>query len=94
MYKPLRKPVVGPSPSFIEKYESGDLGSISRRPTALKSVAEESDASSEVERIFAPPADWTPEQVEDFFDAMAPIKDQLVPEKGWWVLEVWPVKVC
>ncbi|TVY81762.1 Uncharacterized protein LSUE1_G002515 [Lachnellula suecica] len=37
--------------------------------------------------------DLLPEQVEDHFDAMARINDQLVDAKGWWILEAWPVKV-
>ncbi|KAF8856071.1 hypothetical protein BDZ45DRAFT_804443 [Acephala macrosclerotiorum] len=34
-----------------------------------------------------------PEQVEDHFDSLAPINDQLVLAKGWWILEFWPVKI-
>lgn len=34
-----------------------------------------------------------PEQVEDYFDAISPLNDQLVDAKGWWVLECWPIKV-
>ncbi|KIM99414.1 hypothetical protein OIDMADRAFT_167003 [Oidiodendron maius Zn] len=34
-----------------------------------------------------------PEQVEDHFDALQPINDMLKQAKGWWVLEIWPVKV-
>jgi hypothetical protein len=37
--------------------------------------------------------DMLPEHVEDQFDALAPINDQLVQAKGWWILEFWPVKV-
>lgn len=34
-----------------------------------------------------------PEQVEDHFDALQPINDMLIKAKGWWILELWPVKV-
>ncbi|KAF2157102.1 hypothetical protein K461DRAFT_218701 [Myriangium duriaei CBS 260.36] len=33
------------------------------------------------------------EATEDYFDARAPVNDQLVQAKGWWLLEFWPVKV-
>lgn len=37
--------------------------------------------------------DLLPEQVEDHFDALAPVNDMLANAKGWWVLEYWPIKV-
>lgn len=37
--------------------------------------------------------DLLPEQVEDHFDARSPLNDMLAIAKGWWVLELWPVKV-
>ncbi|PWN41652.1 hypothetical protein IE81DRAFT_324280 [Ceraceosorus guamensis] len=33
-----------------------------------------------------------PEAWEDYFDALAPINDQLKDAKGWWILEVYPTK--
>ncbi|KAF2217779.1 hypothetical protein CERZMDRAFT_30483 [Cercospora zeae-maydis SCOH1-5] len=36
---------------------------------------------------------WTPEQVEDYFDALQKVNDQLVDAKGWWILELWPIKI-
>lgn len=33
-----------------------------------------------------------PEMHEDYFDSLAEINDQLQQAKGWWVLELWPVK--
>jgi hypothetical protein len=38
-------------------------------------------------------SDLLPEQVEDYFDALARINDQLADTKAWWILEFWPVKV-
>lgn len=37
--------------------------------------------------------DLLPEQVEDHFDARSPLNDMLAIAKGWWLLELWPVKV-
>lgn len=36
--------------------------------------------------------DVLPEIYEDFFDAQAPINDQLKQSKVWWILEFWPIK--
>lgn len=105
VYIPQKKPVVGPSPTMVEKYESGALPPLQRRSTALdiekdkRKVKKEADVPwpardteaerSRLQRDLA----LLPEQVEDHFDAMEPINDQLVQAKGWWVLEFWPVKV-
>lgn len=97
-YYRLRKPVVGPPPSMMEKYKQGTLGPIQKRSSAL-----EPDNENDGEGVYnikyfddgnASPAkeDWVPEQVEDHFDAAACINDQLVQAKGWWVLEYWPIK--
>ncbi|KAK5688812.1 hypothetical protein LTS10_000790 [Elasticomyces elasticus] len=37
--------------------------------------------------------DWVPEHVEDYFDCISRINDQLVDAKGWWILEMVPLKV-
>lgn len=39
-----------------------------------------------------PSGDWIPEQVQEYFDASSHINDRLVQAKGWWALEVWPIK--
>lgn len=102
-YLTPKKPVVGPSPTTVEKYESGSLPPIKRRSTALgvDRDAKKSDMLAEFSRAHGYTekqrrrleAELLPEHVEDHFDAMAPINDQLVLAKGWWVLEAWPVKV-
>ncbi|CAG8979226.1 hypothetical protein HYALB_00011283 [Hymenoscyphus albidus] len=52
------------------------------------------DATSEHNEKHPSEKFWLlPEHAEDHFDAMAPINDQLVQAKSWWVLEFWPVKV-
>ncbi|KAH8821387.1 hypothetical protein F5884DRAFT_85170 [Xylogone sp. PMI_703] len=105
VYKTPKKPVVGPSPKMVEQYEAGTLPPLRRRSTALKidsSTGEwlsnelkdsaYSDAFDEEDADISP-FDLLPEQVEDHFDAMAPINDQLVVAKGWWILEFWPIKL-
>ncbi|KAK4541310.1 hypothetical protein LTR36_008068 [Oleoguttula mirabilis] len=98
IYTPLDRPAIGPPPSLMEKYEDGTLAPIHRRSTALEPVnAEDPDGLYKImiwdktEEVMAD--HWVPEQVEDYFDAISPINDQLVVAKGWWVLEVWPIKV-
>lgn len=85
----------------MEKWKSGKLEPIKKRATHIHTIPEERDkdprikfADEVAEYVDAKPeGDWTPEQVEDYFDAMAGLNDQLVQAKGWWVLEAWPIKV-
>ncbi|PVH79272.1 hypothetical protein DL98DRAFT_461268 [Cadophora sp. DSE1049] len=102
VYKQTRKPVVGPSPCTVELYEAGDLPPLERRSTALGVDDEHEDKEKAKEHPWRkqstrpnPQSDFDllPEHVEDHFDAMAPINDQLEQAKGWWALEFWPVKV-
>lgn len=98
-YTRLQKPILGPSPRTMERYESGNIEPISRRSTVLEAV-DENDRNGfyrvnlwqdkERQKLAE---HWVPEQIEDYFDAISPINDQLVQAKGWWVLEVWPIKV-
>lgn len=90
-YESLSAPSHGPPPSFLEKYDKalpprsvrrGKLVPIDRREKGedfyhLKSHADE---------------DWTPEQVEDFYDALSPLNDQLIDAPNWWLLEFLPVQ--
>jgi hypothetical protein len=88
---------VGPSPNTMERYHQGFLAPISRRSTLLEAQDHTPDLytlnlyqDAEKHKI----ADhWMPEQIEDYFDAIAPFNDQLVQAKFWWILEVWPIKV-
>ena len=106
VYKMPKKPVVGPSPDLFEQYEAGALPPLRRRSTALgvdrdKKVQSEGEGEKEIipNRVFKElekrrsKVDLLPEHVEDHFDAMAPINDQLKQAKGWWILEFWPVKL-
>jgi uncharacterized protein (DUF2235 family) len=102
VYIKPKRPVVGPSPTIMESYESGVLPPLRKRSTALgvdkasekqKKIQERFEKKEAEKRRLQVDLDLLPEQVEDHFDAMAPINDQLVQAKGWWVLEAWPVKV-
>ncbi|OBT79918.1 hypothetical protein VF21_01549 [Pseudogymnoascus sp. 05NY08] len=105
IYKAPTKPVVGPSPIMVGQYEEKKLPPLRRRSTALglnkdyedmgndeKREIVIDDIMNEAERLQYQ-ADLLPEHVEDHFDAMASINDQLELAKTWWVLEFWPVKV-
>ncbi|KFY27869.1 hypothetical protein V493_03250 [Pseudogymnoascus sp. VKM F-4281 (FW-2241)] len=106
IYKKPTKPVVGPSPVMVGQYEEKNLPPLRRRSTALglnkdyegtgdnkeKRDSVAADIMNESERLQYQ-ADLLPEHVEDHFDAMASINDQLELAKSWWVLEFWPVKV-
>lgn len=104
IYKRQTKPVVGPSPAVVEQYTANALPPIQRRSTALglnrhttrvdeskdKAVSANGSHDSEKRQFVG---DLLPEQVEDYFDALARINDQLTEVKAWWILEFWPVKV-
>jgi uncharacterized protein (DUF2235 family) len=92
--KPLI-PTVGPPPVLMEKYEQEILAPLQRRSTVLRIDHEEDakedakeDASSLEDLQYVLPSEST----EDHFDSMARLNDQLVDAKGWWILELWPVK--
>lgn len=106
IYKVPKKPVVGPSPIMVGQYEARRLPPLQRRSTALglSNKLETLTSDEEKEQLVLDAllneserrqyiADLLPEQVEDHFDAMAGINDQLVLAKSWWILEFWPVKV-
>lgn len=102
VYKTLQKPVVGPSPVLLEKYEMGILHPIESRATSLglkqpNAIAqkkwEDRLKSYRTKHKQAGEYIWTSEQTEDYFDAIAPLNDQLVQARGWWILEFWPIKL-
>lgn len=90
LYRTPKKPVVGPAPSTVSAFETGSLPPLTRRSTAL---GVDGMPAKGGENLKASALDLLPEQEEDYFDALAPINDQLVVARGWWVLECWPVKV-
>ncbi|KAK5051989.1 hypothetical protein LTR84_002793 [Exophiala bonariae] len=90
-YKSLDPPAHGPPPSVLDKYDKG-LPPRSIRRSKLVPI----DKVENGERFYHLKShtdeDWTPELVEDFFDAMSPLNDQLEQAPRWWILEVWPVE--
>lgn len=83
----------------MEKFQKRDIAPIARRSSVLK-AADKNDRNGiynvelwKDEEKQIPSEDWIPEQIEDYFDAMSPINDQLEQAKGWWILEIWPIKV-
>lgn len=90
----------------MDKYESGLLSPIQHRSSHYETFSSSSTSLSEKQdpedskmhfaegdgTLRPPTGPWTDELVEDYFDSLAPINDQLVAAKGWWVLEIWPIK--
>lgn len=96
-YHKLDPPILGPPPSLLEQHEHG-FPALIRRSSSLtlvkpglkkdefysfKIVDGDSNGTA---------VDWIPEQMEDYFDALAPLNDRLDQVKQWWILEFWPVK--
>ncbi|EME45008.1 hypothetical protein DOTSEDRAFT_52406 [Dothistroma septosporum NZE10] len=100
LYTQLPKPrSAPPAKDLLERKANGGLGPIHRRASVLEPVKHDDPMGMHHVKLWEDHAqgkhssDWIPEQVEDYFDSMEGINDQLVQAKGWWVLEVWPVKV-
>lgn len=94
-YKSPQIPTLHPAPSLLELYDQKKLAPLNRRSALLrigehKRLVDEEDFTSFRETHQSA---LLPESTEDYFDARSPINDQLVQARGWWVLEVWPVKV-
>ncbi|KIW06010.1 uncharacterized protein PV09_03191 [Verruconis gallopava] len=94
-YVPPQEPTMEPAPSTIDMYNKSALAPLNRRSALLRigtyhRRADEEDFSAFRE---AHQSALLPESTEDYFDARAPINDQLKQAKGWWVLEFWPIKV-
>lgn len=90
-YEKLGAPTHEPPPSFLEKFESG-LPPRSVRRSKLVPIEKHENGENFYHLQHPTDEDWTPEQAEDFFDAMSPLNDQLVQVPNWWILEVIPVE--
>ncbi|KEF59500.1 uncharacterized protein A1O9_04344 [Exophiala aquamarina CBS 119918] len=90
-YRKLNVPVHGPPPSFLEKYDKC-LPPKSIRRSKLVSIDKVENGEQFYHLKSQNDEDWTSEQVEDFYDAMSSLNDQLVQAPRWWILEVWPVQ--
>ncbi|KAE9961203.1 hypothetical protein BLS_003231 [Venturia inaequalis] len=92
VYQPPTQPTAIPLNSVVERYETKTLPAIQDRSKMLP-IGEE----PYIAPPFAPNSDHhyahLPECTEEHFDSLEPLNDQLVQAKGWWLLELWPVKV-
>ncbi|KAL9108620.1 MAG: hypothetical protein Q9227_006566 [Pyrenula ochraceoflavens] len=88
-YQPQSRPSYGPPPTLMEKYESRKLPPLHWRSLLISAEEDQLDQNE----IDAAKSGILSESTEDHFDALAPINDQLTQAKGWWILEVWPVKM-
>lgn len=91
-YSQLKAPQHGPPPSVLEKYQ-GQLPPRQVRRSKLKSVSVDGVDDDMYHLEHPTDEDWTPEQIEDYYDAMSPLNDQLLQAPNWWVLEFWPVQI-
>ncbi|KAI1259027.1 hypothetical protein F5Y18DRAFT_420996 [Xylariaceae sp. FL1019] len=92
VYRKPIKPAVGPPDELMAKYKKKKLAPVQRRSTFLpigpvNNTVSNAPTAEDLNYILPSEAD------EDHFDAMEQPHDQLVEAKGWWVLEVWPVKI-
>ena len=90
-YSRLSAPAHGPRPSFLERYEK-TLPPRSIRKSKLVPIDKHEKGEHFYDLQSPADEDWTPEQVEDFYDAMSPLNDQLLQAPSWWILELWPVQ--
>lgn len=90
-YERLRVPSQKPSPAFLNKYEEA-LPPRSVRRSKLVPTDRYEKGEQVLHLKSHTDADWTPEQVEDFYDALSPLNDQLVQAPSWWILELLPVE--
>ncbi|KAK5059707.1 hypothetical protein LTR84_009590 [Exophiala bonariae] len=90
-YIKLEAPILGPSPSLVEQYQSG-LPPRSRRSSLLTPIKGPMKKRGYFDLSLTSPSsfDWLPEQIEDYFDALSPMNDQLTVAMAWWMLEVFP----
>jgi hypothetical protein len=94
-YRTPQIPTLHPAPSVVDMYERKTLAPLHRR-SALLRIGEHEEAKDEEDfSTFrnSHQSALLSESDEEYFDARAPINDQLVQAKMWWILEVWPVKV-
>jgi hypothetical protein len=89
VYQTPERPVVGPSPTMLERHKKGQLPALEKRSAALGVESPLKSGTS----VGKEETEILPEHVEDHFDGLASINDQLVQAHGWWILEFWPVKI-
>jgi len=98
-YTSLEIPAIGPPPTLLDKYEEGTIPPITKRSTALEPVNKTEPQGMHHVKLYEDQDKeelhdhWVPEQVEDYFDSIAPVNDQLEISKSWWILECWPIQL-
>lgn len=90
-YERLAAPLHAPPPSMLEKYQ-GELPPRHIRRDKLIPTDKHVNGEQVYDLIGHKDEDWTPELVEDFYDAMSPLNDQLIQAPSWWILEFLPVQ--
>ncbi|KAK5626740.1 hypothetical protein RRF57_002455 [Xylaria bambusicola] len=91
-YQEPTKPTSPPSPRLMTKYHKKILAPVQRRSTFLPIGPEGhtiDDAPTREDLNYILPS----ESDENHFDALQPPNDMLKIAKGWWILELWPVKM-
>ena len=90
-YEKLTAPAHEPPPSYLEKYDKA-LPPKSVRRSKLVPIDKHEKGEPFYHLQGYKDEDWTPEQVEDYYDAMTRVNDQLVDVPNWWILEFLPVQ--
>ncbi|KAI1359388.1 hypothetical protein F5Y08DRAFT_319779 [Xylaria arbuscula] len=91
-YRAPTKPTDPPSPRLMTKYHKKILAPVQRRSTFLPIGPEGytiDDAPTREDLNYILPS----EADENHFDALQPPNDMLKMARGWWILELWPVKI-
>ncbi|KAH6655350.1 hypothetical protein BKA67DRAFT_560427 [Truncatella angustata] len=92
VYQKPTRPIAGPAPSVMAKYETNSLEPLYRRAAFLPIGPEEDQIKDQpsLERLGYV---LLSEANEDYFDALEKCNDMLRIAKVWWILEVWPIKL-
>lgn len=99
VYAKLQNPGQLPPPELADRHKKGQLPPIKHRSSVLEPVKKDDPAGMHHVKLYDDrekrklSSAWIPEQIEDYFDGISDINDQLVQAKGWWILEFWPVQV-
>ncbi|KAF3023028.1 hypothetical protein E8E14_011756 [Neopestalotiopsis sp. 37M] len=91
-YQQPVRPIAGPPPRLMEKYEKKTLAPLYRRSVFLPIGSEDDrikDAPSAEKLNYILPS----ESDEDHFDGLERCNDMLKIARVWWVLELWPIKL-
>lgn len=97
-YHETTVPSSKPTEQMIETFKAGKIPPKYARSSKLIPVGHTSHGEGHYDLHIAEleadetNSEWIPEQIEDWFDAMSPMNDQLVVARGWWILELWPVE--